>query len=140
MRVGRAFASNRVTGPIPDFPCVRAVQNSSAVLPTGVTAPAPVMTTRRASTRLSVARPLLVLFDIADGVPDGRDLLRVLVRNLEIELFLEGHHELDGVEGVRPEVLDELRGRQHLVLFHSELLDDDLLDPLLDRLRHALPS
>src|ERR1700752_621968 len=102
MRVGRGLASNRVMGPIPDFPCVSAVQNSSAVLPTGVTAPAPVMTTRPASPGPSVRPPLRVLLDVADGVPDRGDLLRVLVRDLEIELLLEGHHELDGIERIGP--------------------------------------
>ncbi len=49
MRVGIWLASNRVIGPIPDRPARREAQNSSAVLPTGVTAPAPVITTRRLS-------------------------------------------------------------------------------------------
>jgi hypothetical protein len=50
--VGSGEASKRVMGPIPDFPWISAAQNSSAVLPTGVTAPTPVMTTRRISTVL----------------------------------------------------------------------------------------
>src|SRR5262249_15109156 len=36
-------------GPMPDLPCLRDDQNSSVVLPTGVNAPRPVTTTRRAS-------------------------------------------------------------------------------------------
>jgi len=55
--VGSGDASKRVTGPIPDFPWISAAQNSSAVLPTGVTAPTPVTTTRRISAILA-APPL----------------------------------------------------------------------------------
>src|SRR2546428_6570596 len=142
MRVGKPVASKRVMGPIPDAPRVRAAQNSSAVVPVGVTAPTPVMTTR-AGLSTPVARPpLLVLFDVGDGVPHGDDLLGLLVGNLEVELLLERHHQLDGVEGIGPEVLDELGVRGDLVLFDAELLADDLLHPLLDRFRHEtlLPS
>src|SRR5262249_23117216 len=119
-------------GPTPETPRSRAPQNSSVVLPIGVTAPSPVTTTRR----LSTLRPLLVLFDVGDGVSHRGDLLGVLVGDLEVEFLLERHHQLDGVEGVRPEVLDELRVRVDLVLLHPELLTDDLLDPLLHRLGH----
>ena len=38
---------NSVMGPIPDLPSMRAFQNSGTVLPTSVTVPSPVMTTRR---------------------------------------------------------------------------------------------
>src|SRR5438093_911182 len=93
------------------------------------------------STRVTRPR-LLVLFDVGDGVSDGDDLLGILVGNLETELLLERHHQLDGVEGIGPEVLDELGVRGHLVLFDAELLADDFLHPLLDRFRHEalLPS
>src|ERR1700682_6330001 len=124
-------------GPIPERPATRAGQNSPAVFPTGVTAPAPVITTRRLSMAMAPAdRRLLVLLDVADGIPDGRDLLRVLVGDLEVKFLLEGHHQLDGVERVGPQVFDELRVGVDLVLFHPELLDDDFHDPLLDRLCH----
>ena len=66
-------------------------------------------------------------------------IFSVLVGDLEIELLLERHHELDGIERVGAQVLDELGRGQHLVLLHSELLDDDLLHALFNRLRHALP-
>ena len=41
-------------------------------------------------------------------------------------------HQLDLVEGVGAQVLDELRIGVDVILFHPELLDDDLLDLLLD--------
>src|SRR3972149_7953370 len=123
-------------GPMPDLPASRADQNSSAVLPTGVTAPTPVMTTRRLSTACSGPVPLLVLFDVIDGVPDGHDLLRVLVGDLEVELLLEGHDQLHGVERIGAAILNELGVRVDLLLLDPELLADDLLHSLLDRLRH----
>ena len=66
-------------------------------------------TTRRGSTHVP---PLRVLLDVLDGVADGDDLLGVLVRDLDVELLLEGHHQLDRVERVGAQVLDELRVRR----------------------------
>ena len=50
------------------------------------------------------------------------DLLRVLVRNLDPELFLQGHHQLDLVEGVGAEVVHERRVLRDLILIDAELL------------------
>jgi hypothetical protein len=43
--------------------------------------------------------------DVVDGLTDGLDLLRVLVRDLDPELILELHDQLDEVEGVGVEIL-----------------------------------
>src|SRR5437667_12485337 len=99
-------------GPIPDLPCVSADQNSSTVLAACVSAPSPVTTTRRGSTILGV------VLDVLDGVADGHDLLGVLVRDLEVEVLLQGHDELDGIEGVRARVFDALPGRTAAVRLH----------------------
>src|SRR3990167_5643624 len=125
-------------GPMPDLPCSSADQNSSAVFPTGVTAPTPVITTRGVLTARPRrdALPSRLLFDVADGVADRGDLLRVLVGDLDAELLLERHHQLHRVEGVGVEVLDELRLHRDLVRPDSEVLADDLPDPLFDWLRH----
>src|SRR5581483_2942063 len=122
-----ASASNLLIGPMPDLPSMSADQNSSTVLPTGVSAPSPVTTTRGVSTI-----GLRVVLDVLDHVADGHDLLRVLVRNLDVEVLLQGHDELHGVERVGAEVFDELRVGIDVVLFHAELLDDDFLHLLLD--------
>ena len=100
-------------------------QNASTECPLGARAPRPVMTTRRFSTeghlrigfgsqRMDVRNrpkdrgrrpstgdpraPLLPLLKVLDRFPNGRDLLGILVGDLQIELLLEGHHELDRVQ------------------------------------------
>src|SRR5215212_3229823 len=116
-------------GPMPDRPSIRPVHSASAVLPIGVTAPTPVRTTRRDST---TTWPLGVVLDVLDRVADRDDLLGVFVGDLDVEVLLERHDELNRVERVRAQVLDELCRRRHVVLFDAELLDDDLLHLLLD--------
>src|SRR5258705_4677709 len=81
-------ASNFVIGPMPDLPCVSADQNSSTVLPTGVSAPMPVTTTRRGSTALRV------VLDVLDGVADGHDVPGLLASDLDVRGLLPGHDEV----------------------------------------------
>src|SRR3989441_7341703 len=73
-----------------------------------------------------------VRLDVVDGLLHGGDLLGFLVGNLGLELLLERHHQLDGVERVRPQVIDERRLVLDLGFVDSELLGDDLLDALFD--------
>ena len=44
-----------------------------------------------------------------DRIANGADLLSSIVRNLEVELFLEGHHQLNGVQAVSAQIIDEAR-------------------------------
>src|SRR4029079_3057702 len=82
-----------------------------------------------------------VLVDVIDGVLDGADLLRILVRDLRPELLLEAHDELDEIEGVGVEIVHEGRLRLDLLLIDTELLDDDLLQALVGRCGHCgVPS
>src|SRR5262245_31366603 len=80
---------------------------------------------------LSSAMASAVALDVVHDVLHGPNLLRFLVGDLHVVLFLEGHHELDDVERIRAQVLDEGRLGRHLILAHAELLADDLLHPLL---------
>src|SRR5829696_7808304 len=76
--------------------------------------------------------PLLVRGDVVDGLPHSRDLLSVLVRDLDPELILELHDQLDEIERVGVQVLLERSLLVDLGLLDSELLRQDFLDPLED--------
>src|SRR5690349_8446877 len=80
--------------------------------------------------------------DVVDRLTDGRDLLGILVGDLEPELVLELHDQLDQVEGVGIQVALERRVIGHLLLVHAELLDEnaaDALERLLTVDRHWSP-
>jgi hypothetical protein len=72
------------------------------------------------------------LLEELDRVADGDDRLGRVVRNLDAELFLESHHQLDRVEAVGAQVVDEIRAFDDLVGIHAEMLDHDLLHALGD--------
>src|SRR5207244_6113507 len=73
---------------------------------------------------------LLVRGDVVDGLADGLDLLCVLVRDLDPELILELHDQLDEIERVGVEILGEGRLLRDLALVDAELLGQHFLDPL----------
>src|SRR6185312_5402983 len=87
-RTDSLCGSNLVIGAAPGVPARSAVQVVSTSVPTGVTRPRPVTTTRCAK----LFPDLLV--QVIHGVADGAELFRILVRNVDIELLLERHHEL----------------------------------------------
>src|SRR5688572_13719321 len=120
---------NFVRGAIPLRPARRPSQKELASLPSGVTTPSPVMTTRCLGT--------FVRLDVLDRVADGLDLLGRVVGDAEIERVLDLHHELDGVEAVGAEVVDEARLARDLLFRHVELARNDGDDLLLDfRIAH----
>lgn len=49
-----------------------------------------------------------VLGNVLDGIGDGLDLLGIVVGDIEDELLLEGHNNLNDIEGVETEVVDEV--------------------------------
>src|SRR6185295_1124782 len=49
----------------------------------------------------------VVSTSVPTGVADGAELFRILVRNVDIELLLERHHELHRVQAVGAEVFHE---------------------------------
>src|SRR5438067_1683409 len=126
MRVANCDASNLVIGPTPLLPAVNAAQFASVPMPSDDTRPMPVTTTRRVLV-MSLLFGLGVRLDVLDRFLHAGDLLRILVGNLEPELLLERHHELDGVEGVGAQVVDERGVRRHFLFVHPELLHDDAL-------------
>ena len=70
--------------------------------------------------------------DVGDHIANRLELFSFLVRDFNIELFFEGHHKLDGVEGVGAEIFDELGFRVDLVGIDAELVDDDVLYAIFD--------
>src|SRR5262249_37617115 len=69
-----------------------------------------------------------VPLQVGHRLGDGLEVIGVLLRDVEPELFLERHHQLDDVERVRPEILDELGLRRELLHVDFQFLGDDLLD------------
>src|SRR5262249_19609235 len=89
----------------------------------------------RSDGNASISAPsgsLLVGRDVVDGLADSCDLLGVLVRDLDPELVLELHDQLDEVERVGVEVLLEGRLLCDVGFLDPELLGQDFLDPLED--------
>src|SRR3954463_16272281 len=90
-RHARFAASKRVIRSMPLLPASRLDQDSSTVVPTGLTQPRPVTTTRR---RDDMERSgLLVRHRVVDGVLHCRDLLGILVGDLDAELVFQRHHQ-----------------------------------------------
>src|SRR3954466_6671828 len=112
---------------MPLFPARRASQFACVPMASGDTSPTPVTTTRLLNRPPALLLTLGVRLDVLDGFLDARDLLRVLVGNLDPELLLEGHDELDGVERVGTQIVDERGVRRHFLFVDSELLYDDAL-------------
>src|SRR4029453_4366015 len=143
-RVECCDASKSVIGPAPGRPARRHCQVSSVPIASGDTSPTPVTTTLRFAVTAwsSPARRLLlarVLFDVVDGFLDAGDLLGVLVRDLDPELLFQPHHQLHGVEAVGAEVVDERGLRRDGLLLDSQLVHDDLLDSVGNRLHARVP-
>src|SRR4029453_7230545 len=137
---------------MPDSLFSRRLQTFSRPTPNGETMPIPVMTTRRmvslrsilpfqgcattalaamirSRTRMRRTISARLRLDVFDGILDGLDLFGRIIGNLAAELFLEGHHELDGVQAVRAQVVDEGRSVGDLRFLDPEVLDHDLLNP-----------
>src|SRR5262245_36760146 len=126
---GRSPASKAVIARMPLRPVVSPAQNSSTPVPTGVTGPMPVTTTRSPIRSLGRAQLLL---DERHGLPDRLDALHLLFGDVDAPLLLEGEHRLDEVERIGVEVLGESGIGHDLGLVDSELFGKDLADPSLD--------
>src|SRR3954463_10898305 len=83
--------------------------------------------------------PSAMCLDEADGVLHRHDLFGRVVGDFAAEFFLKSHDQLDGVEAVRPQIVDEAGIFGHLGFVDAEMLDNDLLNPLGD-VAHAMIS
>src|SRR4051794_32988718 len=79
-----------------------------------------------------------IFFEIFDGVADGENGFRRIVRNFAAELFFKRHHKFDRVEAVGAKVVDKAGVLGHLVGLDAQMLHDNLLNPL-DNITHFQP-
>src|SRR5271157_305902 len=107
----------------PLLPASSACHASGTLFPTAQIIPIPVTTTRRGKLLWSFR----VRVDVIHRVLDGADLLRVLVGNLNLKGFFEGHDQFDGVERISAEVVHKRRVGRNFGLVHAQLFHNDLL-------------
>src|SRR6185436_17893455 len=118
--VSYSEASNWVILSMPHFDASRLSHRDWMSLPSGVTTPMPVTTTRRSVQFVAIKTkwgslscpqpaapgktccPLLPLgiFDILYHIAHGLQLFGFFIRNLLAKFLFQGHHELHGVERV----------------------------------------
>jgi len=75
---------------------------------------------------------LLVLIDVVVRIAHALNLFRVLIGNLDAELFLETHDQFDGVERVSAKVVDEPGIRRNFIFVDAQLVYYDLFYFLLN--------
>src|ERR1700682_2926526 len=131
MRDVYAEASNCSIRETPLFPSRMDRHVSSVPTPTEVSSPTPVTTTLRCIW-LEGNGLLLLGLDVIHRVFNRRDLLGILIGNVDVEGFLERHHEFDDVQRIRAEIAHEGGGVVDLVLVHSKLFHNNLLYFLLN--------
>src|SRR5882762_7956659 len=79
---------------------------------------------------------LLMTLDVGNNIADSADLFRVLVRDLHVVFFFQGHHQFNNIQGVSPQIFNERCFWGDLFLADAELFTDDLFHPCLDRACH----
>lgn len=71
-----------------------------------------------------------MLLNVFYGIANGADVFGVLVLDLEVELLLHRHDNLDKIERVGVEIPNELGTLDNLIRLDAEPLGDDPLNPL----------
>src|SRR6188768_3866555 len=118
MRTGSCAAHSWVSALTPERPASMASQVDATSPPSGVVAPSPVTTT-------SVVLMSVVRLDEGDGVADGLEVLDLVVGDLDAELLLGGHHDLDHGQRVDVQVVGERLVLGDVVGVHAgDLLED----------------
>src|SRR5947208_1927315 len=107
----------------PFLPASRLCHTSSVVLPTAQIRPRPVTTTLRPK----LLATFRVFPDVVDRVLHSANLFRVLIRDFNLERFLECHYQFHRIQGVSSQVIHKRSAGSHFALIHSQLLDNDLL-------------
>ena len=70
--------------------------------------------------------------DVVDCLTYRLDLLCGVIGDINIELLLKLHHQLNRVKGVGSEIIDERRFPLNLVLAHAKLLGNDINHTFFD--------
>src|SRR6185437_4891095 len=78
------------------------------------------------------ASGLDVRLDVVNRLLHGGDLFGFFVGNLGLELFLESHDQLNGIERIGAQIVHEGSVRGDILFLDAKLFDDDLLDALFD--------
>jgi hypothetical protein len=73
-----------------------------------------------------------VFLDVFDNVSYALEFLGFLIRDFDGELFLKGHDEFHGIQGVGTEVFDEAGTKDDLLSIDAKLIDDDVTDFFFD--------
>ena len=70
--------------------------------------------------------------DVVDRLLNAGDLFSFFVRDFAFEFFFEGHHQLDGVEGVSAQIIHERRFVLDFGFVYAKLFGNDFFDALFD--------
>src|SRR5258708_39711433 len=65
-----------------------------------------------------------MLGNVIDCVAHALDFFGILIRNFDVELFLEPHDKFNGIQRVSTEVINEARVGRHFAFVYAELVDD----------------
>src|SRR5206468_7974795 len=132
----RSSVGNCVLRRTPFRPEVMPFQKSSTPVPTGVTGPIPVTTTRVRWLMVRSRPPRSADAergrDEGDRLADRLHRFHLFLRDLDAPLFFECEHGLDEVERIGVQVFLEPGVGDDLCLVHRELLGEHLLHPGLD--------
>ena len=69
---------------------------------------------------------LCVVLNVFDNVADRLDVLDLLVGDLNVELFLEGHDQIDQIQRICAEVIDDAGLHRYLFILNIELVNQNL--------------
>src|SRR5829696_1111098 len=84
--------------------------------------------------RLTTDRTLpAMLVDILHRIRDGPDIFGILILDLEVELLLHRHDDLDQIERIGIEIADELGVHRYFVFVDAESVGDDYTNALKRR-------
>ena len=76
--------------------------------------------------------------NVVDGVFHSQDLFRVLIGYFDLKALFEGHHQLNDIQRIGPQVVDKMRRWGHFSFIDPKLFNDYLFDLLFGRSHQSL--